>query len=162
MLFSRTSQYAAQALIYLATQRRDRFVLTREIAAHLDIPSDYLGKIMGAMSRASLLTSVRGRKGGYALNEGAETTDMLQLLLLMEGSKYTQDCFLGLKTCGDETACPMHREWKPIKERIVALLREQNVGALADGVKRGDYRLADLPLRVAELRGLPRRGRRQR
>ncbi|MDA8384561.1 MAG: Rrf2 family transcriptional regulator, partial [Betaproteobacteria bacterium] len=77
MLFSRTSQYAAQALIYLATQRRDRFVLTREIAAHLDIPSDYLGKIMGTMSRASLLTSVRGRKGGYALNEGAENTDML-------------------------------------------------------------------------------------
>ena len=56
----------------------------------------------------------------------------------------------------------MHGEWKPIKEHIVALLREQNVGALADGVKRGDYRLADLPLRVAELRGLPRRGRRQR
>ncbi len=162
MLFSRTSQYAAQALIYLATQRSDRLVLTREIAANLYIPTDYLGKIMGTMSRAKLLRSVRGRHGGYALDKGAESVDMLQVLLLTEGSKYTQDCFLGFKTCSDDSACPLHCEWKPIKERIVALLREQTLGVLAAGVQRGEYRLTDLPLRTWEKEGLlhgRRRGR---
>ena len=161
MLFSRTSQYAVQALTYLATQRRDRFVLTREIADNLRMPTDYLGKIMGTMSRAKLLRSLRGRKGGYVLDAGAEGTDMLQVLLLMEGRKYTEDCFLGFKACADETACPMHGEWKPIKEGIVACLREQSIGALAAGVKRGDYRLTDLPLHVADLPAWPGRGRRK-
>ena len=63
MLFSRASQYAVQALIYLATQRRDRFVLRREITDNLRIPTDYLGKVMGTMGRVKLLRSLRGRKG---------------------------------------------------------------------------------------------------
>ena len=48
-----------------------------------------------------------------------------------------------------------------LMEGIVACLREQSIRALAAGVKRGDYRLTDLPLHVADLPTWPGGGRRK-
>jgi hypothetical protein len=55
MIFSRTSQYAIQALIYLATQPSGRRVLNREIAQNLGVPLAYLAKILQDLSREKLL-----------------------------------------------------------------------------------------------------------
>ncbi len=145
MILSRTSQYAVQALIYMATKPKAEPVLNRDIAAHLNVPPAYLAKIMQNLCKGSLLYSFRGRLGGFCLREGMEKTDLMQILKLTEGAAFTQDCMLGLKVCSDETACPMHFKWKPIKEKIVRLLQEQTLEKLAKAVQTGKYRLADLP-----------------
>lgn len=145
MILSRTSQYAIQALIYVATQPRGEPVLNREIAAHLGVPSAYLAKIMQSLCKGNLLYSFRGRLGGFCLRENAEQTSLMQVLTLTEGSGFTDNCLLGLKVCSDETACPMHSRWKPIKEKVVQLLNEQTLEKLALAVKTGKYRITDLP-----------------
>jgi Rrf2 family protein len=145
MILSRTSQYAIQALIYIATQPRGEPVLNRKIADYLDVPSAYLAKIMQSLCKGNLLYSFRGRLGGFCLREGAEKTDLMQILILTEGTGFTEDCLLGLKVCSDETACPMHTKWKPIKLKVVALLSEQTLEKLAAAVVSGKYRLTDLP-----------------
>lgn len=145
MILSRTSQYAIQALIYIATQPRGEPVLNRKIADYLDVPPAYLAKIMQNLCKGNLLYSFRGRLGGFCLREGAEKTDLMQVLGLTEGPKFTEDCLLGLKVCSDETACPMHAKWKPIKQKVVDLLREQTLEKLAAAVRSGKYRLTDLP-----------------
>lgn len=145
MILSRTSQYAIQALIYIATQPRGEPVLNRKIADYLDVPSAYLAKIMQSLCKGNLLYSFRGRLGGFCLREGAEKTDLMQILALTEGPRFTEDCLLGLKVCSDETACPMHTKWKPIKQKVVALLHEQTLEKLAAAVISGKYRLTDLP-----------------
>jgi len=145
MILSRTSQYAIQALIYIATQPSGEPVLNRKIADYLDVPSAYLAKIMQSLCKGNLLYSFRGRLGGFCLREGAEKTDLMQILALTEGPRFTEDCLLGLKVCSDETACPMHTKWKPIKQKVVALLSEQTLEKLAAAVVSGKYRLTDLP-----------------
>lgn len=145
MILSRTSQYAIQTLIYIATQPQGALVLNREIAKRLHVPPPYLAKITQGLCRGNLLYSYRGRGGGFCLREGMEKTDLMQILLLTEGNGFTHDCVLGLKTCRDETACPMHHKWKPIKGKIIALLEEQTLEKLARAVQTGKYRLADLP-----------------
>lgn len=145
MILSRTSQYAIQALIFVATQPKGQPVLNREIASHLNVPPAYLAKIMQGLCKGNLLYSFRGRLGGFCLREGAEKTDLMQILTLTEGPGFAQDCVLGLKVCSDATACPMHAKWQPIKKKLVALLREQTLEKLARAVQTGKYRLADLP-----------------
>ena len=46
MILSRTSQYAVQALIYMATQPAATPVLNKDIAAQLGVPAPYLAKIL--------------------------------------------------------------------------------------------------------------------
>jgi Rrf2 family protein len=145
MILSRTSQYAVQAMIYIATKPRGEPVLNRDIAAYLNVPPAYLAKIMQSLCKGNMLYSYRGRLGGFCLREDMEKTDLMQILTMTEGIGFTQDCLLGLKVCSDATACPMHTKWKPIKEKILHLLQEQTLEKLAKSVQSGRYRLSDLP-----------------
>ncbi len=145
MILSRTSQYAIQALIFIATRPSGEPVLNREIASYLGVPSAYLAKIMQNLCKGNLLYSYRGRLGGFCLREGAEKTGLMQILMMTEGPSFTQDCVLGLKVCSDATACPMHAKWLPIKQKIVAILNDQTLEKLARAVQSGKYRLTDLP-----------------
>jgi len=145
MLISRTSQYAIQSLIYIATQPPGAPILSREAAERLQVPAAYLAKIMQVLSRGGLVTSFRGRLGGFCLREEPEKIDLMRVLQITEGPDFTKDCVLGLKVCSDETACPMHQKWKPIKEEIIEMLKQQTLATLSDAVKTGKYRISDLP-----------------
>lgn len=146
MILSRTSQYAIQALIYIATRPPGEPILNRKVAEYLGVPTAYLAKIMQSLCRGNLLYSYRGRQGGFCLREGGGKTDLMQIISLIEGAGFTDNCVLGLKTCSDETACPVHSKWKPIKEKIIALLHEQTLDRLAAAVQSGKYRIRDLPM----------------
>lgn len=155
MFLSRTSQYAIQALIYIATRPPGEPILNRKVAEYLDVPTAYLAKIMQSLCRGNLLYSYRGRHGGFCLREGGEKTDLMQIVILIEGVGFTENCVLGLKVCSDETACPVHSKWKPIKEKIVALLHEQTLDQLAVSVQSGKYRICDLPMAMMDEIGQP-------
>ena len=64
MLISRTSQYAIQSMIYIATQPLGTPILSREVAEKLQVPAAYLAKIMQMLCKGGLVTSFRGRLGG--------------------------------------------------------------------------------------------------
>ena len=145
MILSRTSQYAVQALIYMATQPSGSPILNKDIAAKLNVPAPYLAKILQNLAKGNLLYSFRGRLGGFCLKEDGLETTLMDVLLLTEGPSFTQSCLLGLKKCSDETACPVHFRWKPVKEKIIGLLKEITLDKLAKAVQSGKYRLSDLP-----------------
>ena len=145
MILSRTSQYAVQALIYMATQPAATPVLNKDIAAKLGVPAPYLAKILQSLAKGNLLFSFRGSLGGFCLREDGEKTTLMQILLLTEGPAFTQSCLLGLKKCSDETACPLHFRWLPVKRKIIEVLQETTLEKLAKAVESGKYRLADVP-----------------
>ena len=145
MILSRTSQYAVQALIYMATQPASAPILNKDIAARLNVPAPYLAKILQSLAKGNLLYSFRGRLGGFCLKEEGAKMTLMDILLLTEGPAFTQSCLLGLKKCSDETACPVHFRWLPVKEKITSLLKETTLDKLAKAVQSGKYLLADLP-----------------
>jgi Rrf2 family protein len=150
MILSRTSQYAVQALIYMATQPNATPVLNKEIASQLGVPAPYLAKILQSLAKGNLLFSFRGRLGGFCLRESSDKINLMQILLLTEGPVFTQSCLLGLKECSDETACPLHTRWLPVKKKIIDLLQDTTLEKLAKAVESGKYRLADIPGQLFE------------
>jgi Rrf2 family protein len=148
MILSRTSQYAIQALIHLAMQPPGQPVLARAVASHLSVPPAYLAKILQTLTRGGLVRSFRGRSGGFCLKEGADKTTILAIMALIEGPGLSESCVLGLKACEDDNPCPMHRRWKPLKQRLLDLLQDQTLDVLAMAVRGGKYRIVDLPLRL--------------
>ena len=145
MILSRTTQYAIQALIYMATQPRGVAVLNRNIAENLGAPPTYLAKVLQNLCRGNLLYSYRGKQGGFCLQEGGEKITLMQIVVITEGPGFTKDCVLGLKICNDKAPCPMHKQWYPIKKEIVNLLESQTLNILSAAVMSGKYQLADLP-----------------
>ena len=91
MILSRTTQYAIQALIYMATQPRGVAVLNRTIADHLKSSPTYLAKILQDLSRGNLLYSFRGKQGGFCLRENSDKINLMQIAILTEGPGFTDD-----------------------------------------------------------------------
>jgi Rrf2 family protein len=145
MILSRTSQYAIQALIYMATQPSGVAILNRTIAEKLGASPTYLAKILQNLCRFDLLYSFRGKQGGFCLREEGEKINLLQIVLITEGSGIKEECVLGFKVCSDKKPCLMHKQWSPIRQEIVKLLQCQNLGFLAAAVLSGKYLLSDLP-----------------
>ena len=145
MILSRTSQYAIQALIYIATQPRGVPVLNRTVAQHLSVPPAYLAKIMQNLCRgACSIRSVADREDfacGKAVKNRSDADSNPRRRAVLDRELRV----MGLKICSDETACPMHAKWKPIKIKIVELLHKQTLEKLATAVKSGKYRLTELP-----------------
>jgi len=148
MILSRTSQYAIQALIFMATQPRGVAVLNRTIAGHLRVSPTYLAKVLQDLCKRNLLYSSRGKQGGFCLRERGEKINLMQIVLITEGSEFTKDCVLGFKVCSDKTPCLMHAEWAPIRQEIVKLLQGHTLGLLATTVLSGKYKLTDFPAAV--------------
>ena len=144
MLFTRGNQYAIQALVMLAMQPRDRASMCRELADTLQLPYPYLSKLMQQCAKLGLVGASRGRSSGYWLLDRAAGMTLFELIEAINGERHSRECLLGFKECADDTACVMHCEWKPVKEGMFALLKEQTLGQLAQAVQAGHCQADDL------------------
>lgn len=67
MRLTRECDYAFVVLVFLARQEKVYPISCDEIANLLSIPSEFLAKILQKLSRAGLVGSKQGPRGGYSL-----------------------------------------------------------------------------------------------
>ena len=63
----RRVEYALRAVILLAQKRDSGPQSFRDVASELDIPSEFLAKILRSLVRSGIVRSKRGAAGGYEL-----------------------------------------------------------------------------------------------
>jgi Rrf2 family protein len=66
---------------------------------------------------------VRGKRGGILLARPPEEVTLLQISEAVEARQWLGRCLLGLVTCSDERACPVHYFWKDARQQIESTLR---------------------------------------
>lgn len=133
MLFSSASEYGIRTMLYLASQSQIRPTLIREIAQNLQIPFSFLAKIVQTLTRRGLLTSQKGPGGGVALARPAEEITLLQVLEAINGLDLTWRCVLGMPRCAESGLhCPLHEQWKIIRDGIVSMLNNQSIAQWAE------------------------------
>src|SRR4051812_18261471 len=62
-MLTQTADYALRALIYLAHDPDDGYHQTRDLAGLLNIPHNYLGKILQQLGHSGIVESQRGMNG---------------------------------------------------------------------------------------------------
>lgn len=111
-MLSQTVEYALRASVYIA-QQRPRSVRGPEVAAAVNAPRNYLGKILGTLARAGYLESSRGPAGGFRLAKGSEMHPLSVVVSVFEAAE-PRRCLLGHGECGRSPSCPAHQRWQPI------------------------------------------------
>ena len=107
-----------------------------EIATAQDLPRAFLGKIMKDLVRAGMLTSARGPTGGYSLACEPGDICILEIKEAIEGTGELERCAVGLDPCSDDTPCPLHDTYKPLRMAIRAYLQETTLASLAAGLSQ--------------------------
>lgn len=84
-MITQTAKYALRTLAYLAQQDGSAFLQTKELAEALNIPTNYLGKILQKISRARLVDSQKGLHGGFRSIRPANQISLYDVLDALDG-----------------------------------------------------------------------------
>jgi Rrf2 family protein len=121
-MLNQTAIYAIRAMGFLASQDTDRPILTSLIAKEMDIPHNFLSKILNRLAQAELIHATRGRRGGVKLVRPGSDILLHEVVdLFMKINDYKK-CFLGLPKCDGN--CGLHLRWRIISEQFEKMLKD--------------------------------------
>lgn len=134
IIFSRGCEYGLQAMLYLAAQPQGTPVLQRDISDALKIPPHFLGKVLQMLVRSRLVISQRGKAGGFVLGKPSHDITPFDIIYAIDGPVFLDGCVLGFSDCNDDVPCPVHVEWKSIKQNIIQLLQNKSIEELSQEI----------------------------
>lgn len=133
-MLSRTAGYALHATVAIAERTADGgTVRAVELADALDIPSNYLAKILRSLAKIGILVSERGRSGGFRLARPPQSIPLLDVVEGFDSLGRERQCLLGRGTCSDVGGCPAHREWREASAPAFRFFETRTVADLVDG-----------------------------
>ncbi|NNF33063.1 MAG: Rrf2 family transcriptional regulator [Saprospiraceae bacterium] len=146
-MFSKSCKYAIRAVLYLSIHSgEDKMIGVDVISDELDVPKHFLAKLLQQLSRARLISSMKGRSGGFFLSEKDLESNLLLVIEAIDGPGTFTDCVLGLKTCSDKNPCPYHFKITDFRSKFYAQLKEETVGEISTRIKEKNFKLKNIPL----------------
>lgn len=139
-MFSKATEYALRATIYIAKKSTEEKKLgIEEISRAIDSPQSFTAKILQALTEDNkVVSSARGPNGGFFLTEKAKKLPVRSILQAMGEDAVLEKCVLGLKQCSEIQPCPMHAQYKSIKQQLIKLFVTKTIQQLADDIKDGE------------------------
>jgi len=113
MNISKKTRYAARALItlgYLFAEKK-RPVRLKEISRIEGISLRYLENIFSQLSRAGIITGVKGKGGGFSLAREPERITMAEVVQVLESPLSGVECIGTPKKCGRSSECATRKMW---------------------------------------------------
>jgi Rrf2 family protein len=143
---TRKIEYGLRAMIFLSSTAPGAVVPFREIARKMDVPEDFLAKILKTLVQRRMVKSTRGAHGGYSLVRAPSEISFLDVIEAVEGPIRVNGCLDAHSACRHSNACTMYGVWRLGQERMLEVYRATTLDKLA---------MAELPLNAATRVPLP-------
>jgi len=132
-MFSKTTEYAMRATIYIAQKgTRDHKLGIDEIAKAIDSPKPFTAKILQSLTRDKIVSSTRGPNGGFYFTAQAKRLPAFAILKAVNDADILKKCVLGLRNCSKKNPCPMHAEFKEIRDQLNNMFENKTIGDLVE------------------------------
>ena len=137
-MLSKRAKYGLKALLMLADRHGQGSVLSAEIARTEHIPAKFLELILLALKREGLLTSRKGRHGGYQLAKAPDEISVGRAVRVLDGPMAPLPCvsrtaYQRCEECHDEATCAIRLV---MEEAFQATTRILDTTTLADLLQR--------------------------
>ena len=131
-ILSKSSQYAIQAVMFLAAQQENNPVFQRDISHALNIPIHYLGKVLQILVKHGIVISHKRVDGGFIINRNNEKITLNTIVKIIDGEQFLNGCMIGFPYCSDEHPCPVHKEWVHAKNEITKIFELKDINQFTD------------------------------
>lgn len=131
MRLTRAGEYAVRCMIYLAHRGEGVLVSKQEIAEHADIPAHFLAKIAQDLARAKMIEIKQGSKGGYSLLKDPAKISLLEVVEVMIGEIFLNDCVGRPRTCVASKNCSVHKVWEKARDQLRETLARATLAELS-------------------------------
>ncbi len=137
LMLSRRTKYALKALLFLAREEPQRPVLISHVASREMIPKKFLEAILLDLKHQGLLSSKKGKGGGYFLAKSAEDITLGQVIRFLDGPLAPIGCvskmaYVRCEECVDEETCGIRQVMQRVRDQTAAILDSTS---LADVVR---------------------------
>jgi len=127
---SKLTDYAVVLLAHLA--RGGRTLTAQELASCSRVPLPTVSKLCKELSKARILISHRGRRGGYGLARPPERISVAEVVEALEGPIALTECVTpGAHECDLESICPAKATMDPVSRAIHGALQNVPLSSLA-------------------------------
>lgn len=139
MLISTKGRYALRVMIDLAEHQSDGYIPLKEVAQRQNISEKYLETIIKLLVKASILSGLRGKGGGYKLAKSPEQYTVGTILRLTEESLAPVSCLEpGASVCSKAAECRTLSMWQGLDKVINDYLDNVTIADLMRSGAAGD------------------------
>jgi Rrf2 family protein len=136
-MLSKKTQYAFQALMYLAQKPNNEPVLIAEISKKKKIPLKFLENILLELRKAGILESKKGKGGGYYFAKNPKDVQLATVMRLLDGPISLVSCvslyfYEKCKNC-DEKSCGLHTIMAQVRDVNLKILEKKTIADIAKG-----------------------------
>ena len=103
-MVTRAADYAIRAMVHLASFADGKRASLDELATGIDVPPAFLSKVLQRLVKAGLLTSRRGKRGGFELSRDVASVSLLEILRALDSVPVLNAC-LAPTGCGRSATC---------------------------------------------------------
>jgi len=137
-IFSKTCEYAMRSVFFIAhrTANGGR-VGIKEIASGIDSPEHFLAKILQDLSKKNIVQSAKGPNGGFYMEQVNLNRPLAEVVEAVDGNGVFTGCGLGLDYCSAVNPCPLHHEFKAIRNQMKKMLENTLIGELNEDLNLG-------------------------
>lgn len=138
-MFSKACEYGIRATIYIAEQsRHDRKVSLKDVTKAIESPEAYTSKILQQLSRSKIINSDKGPTGGFSMNkQELDKVKLSTIVSAIDGDEIYKGCGLGLMKCNEKKPCPVHNQFKLIRDELKKMLETTTIKSLSSDHERG-------------------------
>jgi Rrf2 family iron-sulfur cluster assembly transcriptional regulator len=137
-MFSKACEYGIRAMIYIvANSAEGKKAGIKEVASSTGSPEAFMGKILQSLAKQGLISSSKGPNGGFYIEKVAEEIPLLKVVSAIDGPSMFTDCGLGLKQCSSAFPCPIHNQYKEIRDKLMIMLSKNTIQGLASKLDSG-------------------------
>lgn len=120
-MISQRAKYAMRALVALCRAQPGAPMMISDISQSQAIPKKFLEQILLELKRHGLVSSRRGRAGGYVLVRAAEEITFGEVLRLIDGPIAPLPCLSKIayrrcRDCADEGTCEVRHVFARVAE----------------------------------------------
>ena len=131
MQLTRAADYAIRVMVYLATLPDHQRALLPDLASATDAPESFLSKVLQSLAHAELISSRRGKLGGFAVLPRGRDATMREVIEAIDGSICLNVCLNGGKECERKSTCPAHPVWARAQRAMLDVLMSVTVSSMA-------------------------------
>jgi Rrf2 family protein len=138
MQLTRAADYALRVMIQMAgLPEKERAVLPH-LAKNAGAPESFLSKVLQALTRARMISSRRGKTGGFVLLPRGRQATVREVVEAIDGPIRLNLCLATGRSCVRKAHCPAHPVWERAQEAMMGVLNETRIVDLAARAEEDD------------------------
>lgn len=132
VIFSKKCELALQAVLYLSSLEPKKMKSALEISSALNVPKEFVSKVLQNLTLNGLVSSRKGKNGGFFLGKPANQIKLIEIVLAIDGLEIFHGCVLGFPGCSPDNPCPVHDSWGELRNQTYKMLNESNLEDLKE------------------------------